>query len=53
MVERNTISGIKNNVFGTLNICNCSEKFKVKNFILVSLDKAVNSSNIMGNKKDF
>ena len=53
MVERNTISGIKNNVFGTLNICNCSEKFKVKNFILVSSDKAVNFSNIMGQQKGF
>ena len=49
MVE-NTISGIKNNVFGTLNICNCSEKFKVKNFILVSSDSE-NSSNIMGATK--
>ncbi len=51
MVERNIISGVKNNVFGTLNLCDLSEKYKVKNFILVSSDKAVNSTNIMGASK--
>ncbi len=51
MVEKNLIAGLKNNIFGTLNLCNLSEEFNIKNFILISSDKAVNSTNIMGASK--
>ena len=48
IVEKNPLAGFENNVFGTKNIANLSVKFKVKTFILVSTDKAVNPTNIMG-----
>ena len=44
---------IKNNVFGTLNMAELSVAAKVKNFILVSTDKAVNPTNFMGASKRF
>ena len=42
---------IKNNVFGTLNVANASVKNNVKKFILISSDKAVNPTSIMGATK--
>lgn len=42
---------IKNNVFGTYNVANIAEKFGVERFILISTDKAVNPTNIMGASK--
>lgn len=51
IVEQNLIQGIKNNVFGTLNMIEASTKAKVSNFILVSTDKAVNPTNYMGATK--
>ncbi|MDD2628282.1 MAG: nucleoside-diphosphate sugar epimerase/dehydratase [Clostridia bacterium] len=42
---------IKNNVFGTLNVANASVKNNVKKFILISTDKAVNPTSIMGATK--
>ena len=42
---------IKNNVFGTLNTVNMAERFGVERFLLVSTDKAVNPTNVMGASK--
>ena len=44
---------VKNNIFGTYNIIEASEKFGVKKMILISTDKAVNPTNIMGASKRF
>ena len=51
IVEENPIIGIKNNVFGTLVLADLSLKFKISNFILISSDKAVRPTNIMGASK--
>ena len=51
LMENNPLEAIKNNVFGTYNVVNCSDKYKVKRFILISTDKAVNPTNIMGATK--
>jgi FlaA1/EpsC-like NDP-sugar epimerase len=50
-MENNPTEAIKNNVFGTYNLVNCSDKYNVKRFILISTDKAVNPTNIMGATK--
>ena len=42
---------IKNNVFGTYNVANAAGKYKAKKFVLISTDKAVNPTNIMGASK--
>ncbi|WP_416326317.1 polysaccharide biosynthesis protein [[Eubacterium] hominis] len=42
---------IKNNVFGTLNVVKAADQYGVKKFILISTDKAVNPTNIMGATK--
>lgn len=42
---------IKNNVFGTLNVVRACDRYSVKKFILISTDKAVNPTNIMGASK--
>lgn len=42
---------IKNNVFGTLNVVKACDKYNTKKFILISTDKAVNPTNIMGATK--
>jgi len=51
MVEDNIISGVQNNIFGTVNLVNASRDSSVKNFILISTDKAVRPTNIMGATK--
>ena len=51
IVERNPVRGVLNNVFGTLNCCREAEKAGVKSFILVSTDKAVRPTNVMGASK--
>jgi FlaA1/EpsC-like NDP-sugar epimerase len=51
LMEDNPDEAVKNNVFGTLNIAGCSDKYKVKRFILISSDKAVNPTNVMGATK--
>ncbi|ATF09087.1 polysaccharide biosynthesis protein [Candidatus Enterovibrio altilux] len=51
LVEDNIIEGIQNNVFGTLACANAAIATGVKNFTLISTDKAVRPTNIMGASK--
>ena len=51
LVEVNPLTAIKNNIFGTLNLINLAIKFKILNFILISTDKAVRPSTLMGKTK--
>ena len=51
LMEQNVMQCITNNVFGTLNMAELAIAAKVKNFILVSTDKAVNPTNFMGASK--
>ena len=51
LVEKNPIEGIRNNVFGTLTCAQVSVECGVSNFILVSTDKAVRPTNVMGASK--
>ena len=51
MVESNPSEGIANNVFGTLNVARAALDAGVTNFVLVSTDKAVRPTNIMGASK--
>ncbi|WP_205632828.1 polysaccharide biosynthesis protein [Chlorobaculum limnaeum] len=51
LVECNPLEGLRNNVFGTLSVAEASKKSGVKNFILISTDKAVRPTNIMGASK--
>ena len=51
LVEENVIEGIRNNVFGTLAIARAARKLDVENFILISTDKAVRPTNVMGATK--
>ena len=51
LVEENPISGVFNNVFGTLACCLAAEAVGVSTFILISTDKAVRPTNVMGATK--
>lgn len=51
LMEHVPEQAIKNNVVGTLNLCKLSAEFKVKRFLLISTDKAVNPTNVMGASK--
>lgn len=51
LVEKNPISGLRNNIFGTYNCCVEASKFGAERFILVSTDKAVRPTNVMGASK--
>ena len=51
LMERNVCEAVQNNVFGTLNVVNACEKYHVPRFIMVSTDKAVNPTNVMGATK--
>jgi len=51
IVEENPFEGMKNNVFGTLVMAELAVKFEVSNFILISTDKAVRPTNVMGASK--
>ena len=51
MMEQNPIEAVKNNVFGTRNVTQACQRYGTSKLILVSTDKAVNPSNIMGATK--
>jgi len=51
MEERNTWQAIRNNVYGTYKIGSISAAYRVERFVLVSTDKAVNPTNVMGASK--
>lgn len=51
LMEDSPNEAIKNNVFGTYNVANAANKYGVSTFVLISTDKAVNPTNIMGASK--
>ena len=51
LMEKSPLEAIKNNVFGTYNVVNMCDKYHTNKFILISTDKAVNPTNIMGATK--
>ena len=51
LMEDSPNEAIKNNVFGTYNMARVASKYGVKRFVLISTDKAVNPTNIMGASK--
>jgi len=53
MVEHNITAGIRNNIFGTANTALIAAEYGVEKFVLVSTDKAVRPTNVMGATKRF
>lgn len=53
LVEHNLIEGVLNNVFGTWRTAEAARNLKVETFVLISTDKAVRPTNVMGASKRF
>lgn len=51
LMEKNCIEAIRNNVFGTYNLVQLCEEYQTERFMMVSTDKAVNPTNVMGATK--